>query len=152
MEVPIYPCTLKLIQGSSSRSAPEGYSWKSSQLLRWTLLQICCCSFAKLCLSTLHDPMNCSTLHCLPEFAQSHVHWVSHAIQPSHPLLFPSPPAFNLSQHQSLFQQVGSLHQVIKDWSFGFSISPSNEYSGLISFRLDWFDLLAVQGILKSLI
>ena len=88
----------------------------------------------------------------LPELAQTHVHRVSDAIQPSHPLLFPSPPALNLSQHQSLFPQVGSLHQVIKDWSFGFSISPSNVYSGLISFRIDWFDLLAVQGTLKSLL
>ena len=103
------------------------------------------------------DPVDCSTPgfpvhHHLLEFAQTHVHWVSHAIQPSHPLLFPSPPAFNLSQHQSLFQQVGSLHQVIKDWSFGFSISPSNEYSRLISFRIDLFDLLGIQRTLKSLI
>ena len=62
----------------------------------------------------------------------------------------PSPPAFNLSQHQGLFQWVSYLHQVAKIWSFSFSISPSNEYSGLISFRMDWFDLLAAQGTLKS--
>ena len=59
-------------------------------------------------------------------------------------------PALNLSQHQGLFQWVGSLHQVVKYWSFSFSIRTSNEYSGLISFRMDWLDLLAVQGTLKS--
>ena len=77
----------------------------------------CCCSVAKLCL-TLSDPMDCSTpgfpvLHYLPEFAQTHVHWVSDAIQPSHPLSSPSP-AFNLSQHQGLFQWVSFSHQVAK--------------------------------------
>ena len=86
--------------------------------------------------------------HQLLEFAQTHVHLVSDAIQPSHPLSSPYPPAFSLSQHQGLFQGVSSLHQVPKYWSF--SISPSNEYAGLISFRIDWFDLLAVQGTLKS--
>ena len=87
--------------------------------------------------------------HQLPEPTQTHVHQVHDAIQPSHPLSYTSPPAFNLSQHQGLFQQVGSLHQVAENRSF--SISPSNEYSGLISFRIDWFDFLAVQGTLKSL-
>ena len=106
---------------------------------------------------TLCDPMDCSTpgfhvLHHLPEFAQTHVHWVNDAIQPSHPLSSPSPPAFNLSQHQGLFWWVGSSNQVPKYWSFSFSISPSIKYSGLISFRMDWFDLLAVQRILKSLL
>ena len=101
--------------------------------------------------------MNCSTsvfpvLHYFSEFAQTHVHWVGDAIQPSHPLSSPSPPAFNLSQHQGLFQWVRSLHQVAKYWSFSFSISPSNEHSGLISLRMDWLDLLAVQGTLKSLL
>ena len=72
------------------------------------------------------------------------------AIQPSHSLSSPSPPAFNLSQHQDLYKWVSSSHNVDKDWSFSFSISPSNEYSGLISFRMDWLDLLTVQGILKS--
>ena len=73
------------------------------------------------------------------------------AIQLFHPLLSPSPPAFSLSQHQGLFQWVSSIRWP-KYWSFSFSISPSNEYSGLISFRMDWFDLLAVQGTLKSLL
>ena len=77
---------------------------------------------------------------------------IKSAIQPSHPLSPPSSPAFSLSQHQGLFQWVSSLHQVAKVLEFSFSISPSNEYSGLISFRIDWFDLLAVQGTLKSLL
>ena len=71
------------------------------------------------------------------------------AIQPSHPLSSPSPPALNLSQHQGLFQWVSSSHQI---WSFSFSISPSSEHPGLISFRMDWLALLAVQGTLKSLL
>ena len=90
--------------------------------------------------------------HQLLQFTQTHVRWVCDAIQPSHPLLFPFPPTFNLSQHQGLFQWVSSLHQWPEYWSFSFNISPSNEYSGLISFRMNWLDFLAVQGILKSLI
>ena len=70
----------------------------------------------------------------------------------SHPLSSPSPPAFNLSQHQGLFHESVLWIRWPKDWSFSFSISPCNEYSGLISFRIDWFDLLAVQGALKSLL
>ena len=95
--------------------------------------------------------MNCSTprsfiLCYLPEFAQTHVHWVCDAIQLSHPLSLPSNPAFNLSQHHDLFQLIDSLLEPT------FSISPSNEYSGLISFLIDWFDLLAVRGTLESLL
>ena len=91
--------------------------------------------------------------HQLLEFTQTHVHWVSDAIQPFHPLLSPSPPAFNLSQHQGLFKWVSSSHQVAKVFrSFSFNISPSNEHPGLISFRMDCLDLLAVQGTLKSLL
>ena len=78
--------------------------------------------------------------------------WVGDAIQPSHPLSSPSPPAFNLSQHQGLFQWVSFSHQVPKYWSFSFSIIPSNEYSGHISFKMNWFDLVAVQGTLQSLL
>ena len=105
---------------------------------------------------TLCDPMNWSTPglpvhHQLPEFTQTHVHWVGDAIQPSHPLSSPSPPASNPSQHQGLFQWVKS-HEVVKVLEFQFSISPSNEHPGLISFRMDWLDLLAVQGTLKNLI
>ena len=83
-----------------------------------------------------------------PELAQTHVHWVGDAIQPSNPLSSPSP-AFSLSQHQGLFKWVSSPP---KYWSFSFSISSSNEYSGLISFRMDWLALLAVQGTLRNLL
>ena len=105
---------------------------------------------------TLCDPMDCSMLGCpahrqLPELAQTHVHWVSDAIWSSHPLSSPSP-AFNLSQNQVLFQWVSSSHQVAKVLEFSFRISPSNEYSVLISFRMCWLDLLVVQGSLKSLL
>ena len=108
---------------------------------------------------SLCDPMNCSRpgspiFHYLPQFAQTRVHWVDDAIQTSLPLWSPSPPAFNLAQHQGLFQWVTSLHQAAKycSFSFSFSISPSYECSGQISFRMDWLDLLAVQGTLKSLL
>ena len=106
---------------------------------------------------TLCDPMNysmpgLSVHHQLPEFTQTHVHWVGDAIQPSHPLSSPSPPTLNPSQHQSLFQWVNSAHEVAKGWSFSFSIIPSKEHPGLISFRMDWLDLLAVQGTPKSLL
>ena len=94
---------------------------------------------------TLCDPTDCSTPglpvhHQLPEITQPHIRRVSDAIQPSHPLSSPSPPTFNLSQHQGLFYWVGSLHQVAKLATFSFSISPSNKYSGLISFRIDWLE------------
>ena len=108
-----------------------------------------CCSASPPC-PTLCDPMDCSRLafsdlHHLPELAQTQVHWVGDAIQPSHPLLSSFPPAFSLSQHQGL------CIRWPKYWSFGFSISPSNEFSGSIFFRIDWLDFLAVQGTLKSL-
>ena len=87
-----------------------------------------------------------------PAFAQTHVHWVDDAIQPSHSMLSPSLPYFNLYQCQCLLKRVGSLHQVPKYWSFSLSIiSPYNEYSQLISFGINWFDLLAVQGTLTCL-
>ena len=99
--------------------------------------------------------MNCSTpgfpvLHHLSEFTQTHVHWVSDVIQPSHPLPPLSPLALNLSQHQDIFQWAISSHQWPAYWSL--ASFPSNEYSGLISFRIDWFDLLDVQGTIKSLL
>ena len=87
--------------------------------------------------------------HQLLELAQTHIHRVSDAIQPSHPLSSLSPPAFNLSQHQGLFQRVSFSHQVAKVLSF--SVSPSNECLGLISFRMDWFHILTVQGTPNSL-
>ena len=107
--------------------------------------------------SVVSNSLNCSrtglpVYHHLPELTQTHVHWVSDAIQPSHPLSSPSPPALNLSQHQGLFKLVSSSHQVAKVLSFSLNVSPSNEYLGLISFRVDWFDLFAVQRTLKSLL
>ena len=102
------------------------------------------------------NPMDCSTpgfpvLHGLPEFAQIHVHQVGDAIQPSHcfpllllPSIFPS--------NRDFSNESALCTRWPKYWSFRFSFSPSNEYSGLISFRIDWFDLLAVQGSLKSLL
>ena len=104
---------------------------------------------------TLCDPMDCSmpgfsVHHQLPELTQTHVHWVGDAIQPSHPLASPSPPTFNLSQHEGLSNEL-TLHLSWPNfWSFIFSTHTSNEYSGLIFFRIDWFDLLDVQETLKS--
>ena len=103
---------------------------------------------------TLWDPMDSSTPglpvhHQHPEFTQTHVHWVADAIQPSHPLSSPSP-ALNLAQHQVFTNESALRIRWPKYWSFSFNISPSNECSGLISFRMDWLDLLAVQGTLKS--
>ena len=82
--------------------------------------------------------------------AQTHVHRIGDAIQPSHPLLSPSPPAFNLSQHQGLFQRVSSFHQVVKLLELLVYHSAFCDYSGFISFRIDWFDPLAVQRTLES--
>ena len=106
---------------------------------------------------TLCDPMNCSMPglsghHQLPEFTQIHVHWVGDAIQPSHPLSSPSLPAFNLSQHQGLFKWVSSSHQVAKILEFQLQHQSFQWHPGQISFRMDWLDLLAVQGTLKSLL
>ena len=102
--------------------------------------------------------MDCSTPgfpvhHQLPELTQTHVHWVGDAIQPSHPLSSPSPPTFNLSQHQDLFQWVTSLHQVAKVLEFQLQHQSLQwKHSGLISFRMDRLDLLALKGALKSLL
>ena len=104
----------------------------------------------------LCNPMGCSmpglpVPHYFAEFAQVHVHWTGDAIQPFHPLPPSSPFAFNLSQHQSLFQWGACGHSICvrwpKYWSFSFSISPFTEYSGLVSFKIDWFDLLEVQRL-----
>ena len=107
---------------------------------------------------TLHNSMDCSTPgftvhHKLPEYTQTHNYWVGNAIQPSRLLLSPSPPAFNLCGSIRVFSDESGLHiRWPKYWSFSFNISPSNEHPGLISFRMDWLDLLAVQGALKSLL
>ena len=98
--------------------------------------------------------MDCSTPglpvhHQLPEFTQTHFHWGGDAIQPSHPLSSPSPLVFPSIR---VFSNESAIHiRWPKYWSFNFNISPSNELSGLISFRMDWLHLLAVQGTLKSL-
>ena len=116
----------------------------------------CCCSVAQSCL-TFCSPMDCSTpgfpvIHCLPELAQTHIHW---RVMPSnhhilcHPLLL-LPSIFPCIK---VFSNESALHiWWPKYWSFSFSISPASEYSGLISFRVDWFDLLAFQRTLQSLL
>ena len=106
---------------------------------------------------TLSNPMNCSTpglpVHQqLTESIQTHVHPVGDAIQQSHPLSSPSPPALNLSQNQGLLNESALHIRWPKYWTFSFNISRSNEHPGLISFRMDWLHLLAVQGTLKSLL
>ena len=113
-------------------------------------------SVAQSCL-TLWDPMDCSTPgfpvhHQLPEHVQIHVCRVGDAIQPSHPLSSTFPSGFNLFQNQGLFQWVSSSYQVAKVLEFQFQRQSFQWYSGLISFRMDWLDLLAVQGTLKSLL
>ena len=113
-------------------------------------------SVAQLCL-TICDPMNCSMPgfpdhHQLPDPTQTHVPRVSDAIQPSHPLLSPSllPSIFPSIR---VFSKKSALHmRWPKFWSFSFSISPSNEHPRLISFRMEWLDLLEVQGTLKCLL
>ena len=100
----------------------------------------------------LCDSMNCSTPglpvhHQIPDFTQTHVHQVGDAIQPSHPRSSPLiPPSIRVFSNESTL-----CMRWPKYWSFSFSISPSNEHSGLISFTMDWLDLHAVQGTLKSL-
>ena len=114
--------------------------------------------FSQSVVSDLCDRMDHSTPglpdvhHQLSESTQTHVHWVSDAIQLSHPLLSPSPPAFNLSQHQVFSNESALCIRWPKYWSFSFNISPSNEHPGLFSFRMDWLDLFADQGTLKSLL
>ena len=113
-------------------------------------------SVAQSCL-TLWNPMDCSmpdfpVHHQLPELIQTHVHWVSGAIQPSYPLSPPSPPAFNLSQHQGLFQWVNSSHQVAKILKLQLQHQSFKWVVRTYFFRISWFDLLAVQGTLKSLL
>ena len=113
--------------------------------------------FSHSVMSTLCNSMDCRipdlpVCQQLLEFTQTHVHWLGDAIQPSHPLSSPSSPTFNLSQHQGFSSESVVCIRWPKYWNFSFSISPSNEYLGLISFRMDWLDLLAAQGTLKSLL
>ena len=130
--------------------------WELHSISQAIAMCFCYCSVDKL-YPTLWEPMDCSmpgfpVLHYLPEFAQTHVHWVSDAIQPSHPLLPPSPPALNFPSIRVFSNESTLCMRWPKYWSFRFSISPSSEYSGRMSFRVDWLDLRAVQGTLKSLL
>ena len=114
----------------------------------------CCFSVTKscsiLCILMDYSMPGFPVLHCLLEFAQTNVHWVGEATQWFHPLLNPFLPALNLSQYQVFSSELALCIRWPKYQNF--SISPSNEYSGLISFRIDWFDLLDVQWTLKSLL
>ena len=105
----------------------------------------------------LCNPMDCSMPvlpihHQLPEFTETHVHWVGDTIQPFHPLPSPSPPTFHLSQHQGLFRWVSSLYQVVKLLEFQLQHQSCQWYPGLISFKMVCLDLLAVQETLKNLL
>ena len=129
---------------------PLGKKWWLCEMTK-VFHNVCSCSVAQSCL-TLWDPMNCSTpgfpvLHYLQEFAQTHVDWVSDAIQPSYPLSPPSPPALNLFPRQGLFQWLGSSHQGAKvtGVSASSSVLPMNIQSwflwrptGLISLLFTW--------------
>ena len=125
------------------------YSTKNSASVQFS-------SVSQLCL-TLRSPMDCRTPgfpvhHQLPEPTQTHVHWVSDTIQPSHPLLSPPPPVFNLSQHQGLFKWISSSNQVAKVLEFQLQHQSVQWIFRTDSFRMYGFDLLAVQGTLKSLL
>ena len=159
-------CTLSLL------SSMPLFSWSAWQICFFPLLisiwRVClsnatflcrsifkscsCCSVAQSCL-TLCDPMDCSTpgssvLHYLLEFAQIPVHWVSDAIWPSHPLLLPSPFTLIFPGIRVFSSELALCIRWPKYWSF--SNSSSSEHSGLISFRIDWFDLLTIQGTLQE--
>ena len=117
-------------------------------------MNYCCCSVGQLCQS-LCDPMDCSTsgfpvLHNVLEFAKIHVHWVIDAIQLSYPLLPSSPPALNLSQLQGLFQWIGSLHNVAKVLELQLQHQSFQWIFRIDFFRIDWFELLAIQGTQES--
>ena len=137
--------------------------WQSRTRLKWlnthtnTILfgNSYYCSVTQFC-PTLCDSTDSSTpefpvvLQYLPEFAQTHVHWVGDATQPSHPLSAPSPPVFSLAKNQVFSNELSLCIRWPKYWRFSFSISPSTEYSGLISFRTDCFELIAVKETQES--
>ena len=148
-----------ILEQKGDVSGKTGKMWMKSvvYLIRTALALMSSVQFSSVTQSclTLCDPMDHSTPglpvhHQLLESNQTHLHWVGEAIQPSHPLSSLSPPAFKLSQHQGLFKWVSFSHQVAKVLSFSFNISPSNEHPGLISFKMDWLDLFAVQGTLRN--
>ena len=116
--------------------------------LKGLLKRFCYCLVTKLC-PTLRNPMDCSTPDCsvphhLLEFMQVHVQWIGDAIQPSNLLSPSSPSAFNLPQYRVFSNELTFRIRWLEYWNLSLNISPSNEYSGLISFKVDWFDLLAV--------
>ena len=124
--------------------------------VKWDIYAYHFRSVVQSCL-TLCNPRDCDrpglpVHHQLLELSQTHVHWVGDAIQPSHPLSSPSPPALNLSQHQGLLQWLSSSHQVAKILELQLYHQSFQKYSGLISFRIDRFDFLSAQGTLKSLL
>ena len=152
--------TVQLLPPSISRtfSSPRTETLcllNSNSLSAPPLISVQFSSVAQLC-PTLCNPMDCTmpdfpVHHQLLELAQTHVHRVGDAIQPSHPLSSPSPSAFSLPQHQGLFQWDNSSHRVAKVLEFQLQHQSFQWISGLISFRIDWLDLLVVQGTLKSL-
>ena len=150
-ELYIACCQASLFMGFSRKEYWNGLPFPSP-VIRFSSVQFSCSVMSD---SLQPHGLQHARLPCpsqLPELAQTHVHWVGDAIQSSHPLSSPSPPAFNLSQHQG-FSDESVLHiRWPKYWSYSFSISPSNEHPGLITFRMDWLDLLVVQGTLKSLL
>ena len=142
----------------SQVTMPQSTSLKDMFLTLKSILclESCCCSVTQSCL-TLCDTIDCnmpgfSVLNHLLDLAQTHVHRVDDAIQPCYPLPFPSPSASIFLSIRVFSNELTLDIRWSKYWSFNFTFSPSNEYSGLISFRIDWFYLLAVQGILKSLL
>ena len=150
--------TLLMIVSLPNQIITKNYFWITSQ---WSGKEksgptssccccCCCCSVPKMH-PTLCDPMDCCMpgfpiLSQLPEFVHFHIHWVGDAIQPFHPLLPPFPSCPNLSQHQVFSNELALCIRWPKYWSFSFSISPSNDYSELISFRMDWLDLLVLSN------
>ena len=152
----IIPCKNNLIFKSILKSKHSNTCWASMGLLLFPYFSSV--QFSRSVMSDSLRPQDCSmpglpVHHQLPELAKTHVHQVSDAIQASHPLSFSSPPAFNLSKHQGLFQWVSSSHKMAKILEFQLRHQAFQWiYSELISFWMDWFDLLAVQGTFKSLL
>ena len=157
IETPVFKPIIILLTYKKTRESEKKLGWQkdnSGEKKNWykdfSSVQSQSCP-------TLCNPMDCSMRglpvhHQLPELTQTHVHWIGDAIQPSHLQLSPSPPAFNLPSIRVFSSESVLRMRWPKYWSFSFSISRSNEYSGLISFSIDWLDLLAVQGTLKSLL
>ena len=151
----IFP-SIRVFSNESALHIRWPKNWSSSFSISPSSKSVLLSSVAQSC-QTICNPRDCTTpgfsvYHQVLKLTQTHVHLVSDAIQSSQPLSPSSPPAFNLSQHQVFSKESALRIRWPKDWSSSFSISPSNEYSGVIYFRIDWLDLLAVQGNLKSLL